>query len=247
MTLRYQKARSKFHSAVMSALKGRLSATVQTIDPCRKLLCCSILLFTTLGVVLWLQSWAVCNAFQTSSTPALKACRTKMSESQSLQRRKKVSIRVEGRLYDQFKDKVAAQTQNKHGMSDVFEELIKAYTKSDIPEQVAQEGTPSQEDIDEDEDATTAQTEAVGDTDVNSHYEVIGTDTEIQFGPLPYEKVQLNLNSLILYNWYRVKYKLDADISNWVNASLDELWVAKGMKPRLALNKLGKGVMQTGK
>ena len=168
-----------------------------------------------------------------------------MSESQSLQRRKKVSIRVEGRLYDQFKDKVAAQTQNKHAMSDVFEEFMKTYTKSDIPEQVAQEGTPSQEDIDEDGDATTAQTEAVGDTDVNSqHEEVTNMEEEIRWCHLTNEKIELNLNSVILFNWFRLKYE-DTNISNWVNFSLAKLWAAEGMEPHLALNELGKGVTET--
>jgi len=86
-----------------------------------------------------------------------------MSRSQTFEGRKKVSIRVNEPLYEAFKDKVAICTQNKHGMSDVIELFMKAFTKSDIPEQVAREGTPSQERINEDSKATTSKTESIGE------------------------------------------------------------------------------------
>jgi len=52
-----------------------------------------------------------------------------MSESQTTQRRKKVSIRVDPALYDKFKEAVAAQRQNKHATSDVFEDFMRNYVE----------------------------------------------------------------------------------------------------------------------
>ena len=139
--------------------------------------------------------------------------------------RKKVGIRVDEPLYEEFKEAVAVRTHKQHGMSDEFERLMKAYIKSNIGRHDEAEGITSDRHLDEDMNTT-----QLGNMkkNVSSHNEnVIDEETEsvtIQRTA----KVDVNDEIIALYNYFVKEQGLGGDISAFVNYSVKQFWVESG-------------------
>ena len=85
---------------------------------------------------------------------------------------------------------------------------------------------------------------------VDQQGQVTGQNVEIEYqvGKMSMGRIEISPQLQYLYNWWRTKFKMEnVSVSDWIDICMLDYWRAKGMDTRLALNKLGKGVMQTGK